>query len=90
MLDEYQETIKRLNEAELEYLNIHRKYADEEFKILTSFNFKQEYGKDNDKIRNGHIKMELNDLLLQKDALELEINQLKRHIKYLELALEYG
>lgn len=81
---------ERLSIAEVEYLNIRREYDKREFEIITTFDFKGEYGKDNEKIRNGHIKEELSDLLLKKDALSLEIDNLKREIRYQELVIEYG
>lgn len=90
MFTEYKELIDRLNQAELEYLNIRREYDKKEFEIITTFDFKGEYGKDNEKIRQGHIKEVLSDLLLKKDALSLEIESLKREIRYQELVIEYA
>lgn len=90
MFNEYKKLIDRLNQAELEYLNIRREYDKKEFEIITTFDFKGEYGKDNEKIRQGHIKEVLSDLLLKKDALSLEIELLKREIRYQELVIEYA
>lgn len=90
MFTEYKELIDRLNQAEFEYLNIRREYDKKEFEIITTFDFKGEYGKDNEKIRQGHIKEVLSDLLLKKDALSLEIESLKREIRYQELVIEYA
>lgn len=90
LIKEYFEYVKQLNETELDYLNTYREYDKQEFDIITTYDFKAEYGKDNEKIRKGHIKQELHDLLLKKDALELEIKQLQRYLKYLELAISYG
>lgn len=89
-LNELKSLNERLSIAEVEYLNIRREYDKREFEIITTFDFKGEYGKDNEKIRNGHIKEELSDLLLKKDALSLEIDNLKREIRYQELVIEYG
>lgn len=88
-LEELKSLNKRLDEVSLEYLNTRREYSKREFEIITSFDFKSEYGKDNEKIRNGHIKKELSDLLLKKDALELEVESLKREIRYQELLIQY-
>lgn len=90
MFSEYKELIDRLSQAEIEYLNTRRKYDKREFEIITTFDFKGEYGKDNEKIRQGHIKEVLSDLLLKKDALSLEIEALKRNIRYQELVIEYA
>lgn len=89
-LNELKSLNERLSIAEVEYLNIRREYDKREFEIITTFDFKGEYGKDNEKIRNGHIKEVLSDLLLKKDALSLEIDSLKREIRYQELVIEYG
>ena len=89
-INEYYDTRKQLHKASIDYLNTRREYQDKEFEILTTFDFKSEYGKDNDKIRNGHIRNELSDLLLKRDALELEVEQLKRYLRYLELVIEYS
>ncbi len=90
MFTEYKELIDRLSQAEIEYLNTRREYDKKEFEIITTFDFKGEYGKDNEKIRQGHIKEVLSDLLLKKDALSLEIEALKRRIRYQELVIEYA
>ena len=90
MFSEYKELIDRLSQAEIEYLNTRREYDKREFEIITTFDFKGEYGKDNEKIRKGHIKEVLSDLLLKKDALSLEIESLKREIRYQELVIEYA
>lgn len=90
MFSEYKELIDRLSQAEIEYLNTRREYDKREFEIITTFDFKGEYGKDNEKIRQGHIKEVLSDLLLKKDALSLEIEALKRSIRYQELVIEYA
>ena len=90
MFSEYKELIDRLSQAEIEYLNTRREYDKREFEIITTFDFKGEYGKDNEKIRQGHIKEALSDLLLKKDALSLEIESLKREIRYQELVIEYA
>lgn len=90
MFSEYKELIDRLSQAEIEYLNTRREYDKREFEIITTFDFKGEYGKDNEKIRQGHIKEVLSDLLLKKDALSLEIEALKRQIRYQELVIEYA
>ena len=90
MFTEYKELIDRLSQAEIEYLNTRREYDKKEFEIITTFDFKGEYGKDNEKIRQGHIKEVLSDLLLKKDALSLEIEALKRQIRYQELVIEYA
>lgn len=90
MFSEYKELIDRLSQAEIDYLNTRREYDKREFEIITTFDFKGEYGNDNEKIRQGHIKEVLSDLLLKKDALSLEIEALKRSIRYQELVIEYA
>ena len=81
---------KELDLREEEYLKVRREYDKREFEIITTFDFKGEYGKDNEKIRKGHIRNELKELLDKKDSLSLEIESLKRWIRFLELKIEYG
>jgi len=81
---------KELDLREEEYLKVRREYDKREFEIITTFDFKAEYGKDNEKIRKGHIRTELKELQDKKDSLSLEIESLKRWIRFLELKIEYG
>lgn len=81
---------KELDLRKEEYLSVRREYDKREFEIITTFDFKAEYGKDNEKIRKGHIKEELKELQDKKDRLSLQIDSLNRYIKFLELKIEYG
>lgn len=89
-LKEYKELIKLIDEKEKEYLDTRRQFDEEEFEILTTFDFKKEYGKDNEKIRKAHIRNELSILSDKKDNLKLEIDKLQRHKTLLELEILYG
>lgn len=89
-LKEYKELIELIDEKEKEYLDTRRQFDEEEFEILTTFDFKKEYGKDNEKIRKQHIRNELHELSDKKDNLKLEIDKLQRHKTLLELEILYG
>lgn len=90
MLKKYAKTIEQINQIETDYLNIRREYDKREFEIICNFDFRAEYGKDNEKIRKGHIRNELSDLLLKKDAIKLEMDKLNRQKTLLELEILYG
>ena len=81
---EWEEAITELSNNEVELTNIKQTYNDLEFEILTTFDFKDKYGKDNDKIRNQHIKMELKELVDKKHELEISISYLKRKIDFIK------
>ena len=81
---EWEQNITELSEKEVEQTNIKKTYAKLEFEILTTFNFKDTYGKDNDKVRNHHIKTELKELADKKTELEISINYLKRRIEFIK------
>ena len=89
-LKEYKETIKLIDEKEKEYLDTRRQFDEQEFEILTTFDFKKEYGKDNEKIRKQHIRNELSIIADRKDKLKLEIDKLQRQKTLLELEILYG
>lgn len=90
MLKKYEKTMEELAKKEVEFLETKKEYDFKKFEIITTFNFKQEYGKDNETIRNGHIKKVLEELIDKKNALELEIQWIKRDLRFQELEIEYG
>ena len=81
---EYNNLISELSKKELKLLVIKRDFNKKEYEILTTFNFKKEFGKDNDKIRKGYIREQYKDTLEKIEDLELSIDYLKRRISYLK------
>ena len=62
-LFEWSSLVTELSEKETLLLNLKTDYNEKEFEILTNFDFKKKYGKDNDKLRKGHIRNIYGDLL---------------------------
>lgn len=81
---EWESCINKLDANTSKLTEIKKEYNEKEFFILTTFDFKEKYGKDNDKIRNAHIKLELKDLENNKTELELENGRLQRKIEYIK------
>lgn len=81
---EYNNLISELSKKELKLLVLKRDFNKKEYEILTTFNFKKEFGKDNDKIRKGYIREQYKDTLEKIEDLELSIDYLKRRISYLK------
>ena len=90
MLKKYAKTIEQINQIETDYLNIRREYDKREFEIICNFDFRAEYGKDNEKIRKQHIRNELSIIADRKDKLKMEIDKLQRQKTLLELEILYG
>lgn len=82
---EWGNIISTLATKEAELNDIKALYEDQEFSILYSSNidFKKLYGAANDKTCNHHVKVELADLIEQKQELEIEVNYLKRRSNFL-------
>lgn len=81
---EYYNLISELSKKELKLLTLKPDFNKKEYDILTTFNFKKEFGKDNDKIRKGYIREQYCGLLEEIEDLELSIDYLKRRISYLK------
>jgi len=87
-LKEWETSIDELEAKSSKLTELTRQYRESEFKILTTFDFKAEYGKDNDKIRNLHIQTELKDLRTKRQDLELRIDYLKRRIEFVKRMID--
>lgn len=87
---EWGNIISTLTTKEAELNNIKHLYEEQEFSILygSDINFKKLYGAANDKTRNHHVKVELADLIEQKQKLEIEVNYLKRRSNFLRGLVE--
>ena len=81
---EWSNILSELCKKEFELLALKTDYNNKEFELLTTFDFKREYGKDNEKIRKGHLRKVYKDLLEDIEDLELSIDYLKRRLTYLK------
>ena len=81
---EWETKLYKLAELEEEQMKLKKFFKEQEFEILTTYNFKETYGKDNDKIRDGHIRKELHEVKDKEKQNELEINKLKREIDFIK------
>lgn len=88
MMNQLNETREKLDKTEKEYLQVRREYAKQEFGIITTFDFKEKYGKDNEKIRKEHVRRELKQLAEKKDELYLEYEKTKRKYECLKIMEE--
>lgn len=62
-----------------------KKYIERrEQEIINTADFNKLYGKSNDKIRKYHVQQVLKNSMVDKDNLELKINQNKRMIEFLK------
>lgn len=84
LLREWEDLVFELSEKEMELLKLKEEHNRKEFEILTSFDFKKVYGKDNEKIRKAHVHNELFDLDKGISDLELSINWIKGYIPLLK------
>jgi len=71
-----------LNINEMKYQKLKREYDKKEFDILVNFDFKKKYGKDNEKLRNLHVRSELADERKELKDLEVEIDNQKRMVSF--------
>ena len=74
--------ITELNIDEMNYRKLKNEYDEKEFDLLVNFDFKKEYGKDNDKIRKQHVRKELVDDFEKLKKLEIEIDHKKRMVSF--------
>ena len=81
---EWSKLLTELSEKELKLLILKTDFNEKEYDILTTFDFKKKFGKDNDKVRKGYIREQYKDLLENIEDLELSIDYLKRRISFLK------
>ena len=79
---EWDNMIKKLSDDEAELMALKQYRDTEEQKILTTTDFKELYGANNEKVRKNHLKKELSSTYDKINSLELEISDLKRKISF--------
>lgn len=80
LLQEWENLVGELSVKEVRLLTLKEYIQSESFKIETTFDFKEAYGKNNADIRKQHIKSELADVFDEVRNLELSINWIKSYI----------
>jgi mRNA-degrading endonuclease HigB of HigAB toxin-antitoxin module len=83
-LKEYNETIIELSEKEIALYEWKQVYDIKAEAIVKETDFKTLYGANNQKVRDNHIRNELNDWYEIIKDLEFSINYLNRRIGYLK------
>lgn len=83
LLCAWEDLVSELSDKEVELANVREEHNRKEFEILTSFDFKKVYGKDNEKIRKAHVHNELFDLDKSISDLELSINWIRGYVPLL-------
>ena len=81
---EWDKAIIELNNKSIELINLKETYAEKEQEILTTVDFKEIYGANNEKVRRNHIKKELKPLEDSKNELETRISYLQRRIDFIK------
>ena len=81
--NEWEKSINELSQKEIELVNLKEVYSEKEQEILTTTDFKELYGANNEKIRKNHIKKTLQAMTDAKQELEISIEYLKRRIDFI-------
>ena len=83
LLREWEDLVFELSEKEIELYNLKEAYLIAEQKIINETDFKELYGKNNEKVRTNHVKSELSDMVSDMKALEFGINWIRSYIPLL-------
>ena len=85
-LAEWSLLVTELSTKEIKLEKVKKDYDKKEFQIkyVDDINFKELYGRANDDTRKYHVEVTLQDLISEKESLELSINYLKRRISFLK------
>lgn len=84
-LREWEELVNELSEKEIALFKWKEVYEIRAMEIENNTDFKELYGKNNEKVRREHIKNELADWHYIIKDLELSINWITRRISFLKL-----
>ena len=84
LLKEWHFLVHELSDKEVELYNLKEAYLIAEQKIINETDFKELYGKNNEKVRTNHVKSELADMVSDMKALEFGINWIRSYIPLLK------
>lgn len=76
--------IEELSDKERRLIDINEIYSKLEDEIISTTDFEKRYGKNNQKVRDKHVKRELKDLVDEKNDITLRISYLKRKIEFIK------
>ena len=83
LLREWEDLVMELSDKEVELYNLKEAYLIAEQKIINETDFKELYGKNNEKVRTNHVKSELADMVSEMKTLEFGINWIRSYIPLL-------
>lgn len=84
----WEKLVKELSMKEVELYNLKEAYLIAEQKIINETDFKELYGKNNEKVRSQHVKSELADMVQEKASLQFSIDFIKNYIPLLREVIQ--
>lgn len=84
LLKEWHFLVHELSDKEVELYNLKEAYLIAEQKIINETDFKELYGKNNEKVRTNHVKSELSDMVSDMKGLEFGIAWIRSYIPLLK------
>jgi len=87
LLDVYEDMVVELSDKEVELFNLKEAYLIAERKIIEETDFKELYGANNQKVRDQHVKAELQDMVDRKASLQFSIDFIRNYIPLLREVL---
>ena len=87
--NKWESLISNIHRNEAELIQLKQFRDEEEQRILTTVDFKELYGANNDKVRKNHVKKELSSTYDKINSLELTLNDDKRKISYIKAVVRW-
>jgi hypothetical protein len=87
LIGEWESLVAELSNKEVSLYNLKEAYLIAEQKIINETDFKELYGKNNEKVRTNHVKNELSDMVSEMKSLEFGINWIRNYIPLLREVL---
>jgi hypothetical protein len=84
LIGEWESLVAELSNKEVSLYNLKEAYLIAEQKIINETDFKELYGKNNEKVRTNHVKSELADMVSDMKALEFGIAWIRQYIPLLK------
>ena len=84
LIRQYELLVIELSEKEVKLYKTKEAYLIAEADIVNNTDFKELYGKNNEKVRTNHVKNELSDMVSEMKALEFGINWIRQYIPLLK------
>ena len=84
LICKWEDLVNELSDKEVELYQLKEAYLIAEQKIINEVDFKELYGKNNEKVRTNHVKNELADMVSDMKALEFGIGWIRSYIPLLK------